>query len=110
MKKLLLVLALGGAAFLGYTHFVSPDLSAVEQRLADLEDQLDDARTRAGQAYRTASLSGVDSTSEVEAARQGVVRIKQSLASCEKQLDSDAARRRARRLTEAIAAFERELR
>ena len=118
MKKLIVLVVVLVAVLLGYNYVTTGtitlvpggNLSEVEQRLAELEDEFDRVRKQAGQAYRTASLSGIDTTSEVEAARRSLGRIQRSLQGVQQRLDSDSAKRKARRLAAAIREFEQQFR
>lgn len=118
MKKLVMVIVLGLAGLLAYNYATTGqwtlipggNLSAAEQQLRELEDELAAVRKQAGQAHRVASLSGTDMTADVEAARRALARLDKSLVELRKRLDSDSARKRAGRLAGDIAAFREEMR
>ena len=118
MKKLVMVIAFGLAALLAYNYSTTGQLtlipggklSAAEQQLRELEDELATIRKQTGQAHRVASLSGTDMTADVEAARRALARLDKSLVELRKRLDSDSARKRAGRLARDIAAFKDEMR
>jgi len=117
MKKFALVIVIAVAGLLAYNFATTGHLtlvpggkqSAVETALSELDDELADLRQQTGQAYRTASLSGMDTTADVEAARRGVERLEKSLKELSQRLDSDRARKQARKLTSQIKSFKKEL-
>ncbi|HKQ60627.1 MAG TPA: hypothetical protein VJS92_05030 [Candidatus Polarisedimenticolaceae bacterium] len=71
MRKLLGVLALAAAAWLGVNYLRTgqlsffPKLSAADQELHDLEDQLAAVDRQIQQAGRSAGMTGLDTTSDV---------------------------------------------
>ncbi len=117
MKKLIVVVVLALVGLLGYNYFTTGQitlvpggsLSEAEQRIVDLEDEFADARKQIRQAYRSSSISGMDTTGDVEAAKRSIARTKKSLRELKKRLDTDSAKRRAKSLTNAIQEFERQL-
>ena len=118
MKKLILLAVVLVGGLVGYNYVTSGQISLVpgaklsptEQKIADLHEEFDRARKQASQAYRTASLGGIDTTAELDAATKSVARIKKSLRDLQATLESDSTKKRARRLTEAIREFEQQLR
>ena len=118
MKKLILLAAVLAGSLVGYNYFTTGQISLVpgaklsptEQKLADLHDEFDRVRKQASQAYRTASIGGIDTTAEIDASTKSLRRIKKSLRELQSRLESDSAERKAQRLTEAIREFEQQFR
>lgn len=106
MKKLLLLVLVVAGGIWGYTYFVNPaPASADDSVLADLEHQFDSANQSFMQANRSAGVSGMDSTADIESARVKVRRLETELQELMPRLGSDASRQRADRLAEKIRAF-----
>ena len=63
----------------------------------------------AAQAYRQAGMSGLDTTSDVEAARIETGRIQRELKSLQKNLTEDKAIRQAKQLSREMQDFVRSL-
>ena len=106
MKRLLLLVLIAAGGIVGYRYFVNtPSASADVLVLADLEHQFDSANQSMMQANRSAGISGMDSTADIEAARIKVRRVEDELQSLKPRLASDASRQRAGRLQEKIRAF-----
>ena len=73
MKKLILIVAVLAVAWIGINFLrtgkftLSPPTQSEEERhLADLEEELARVKSQIAQAGRTASMSGVDTTADVE--------------------------------------------
>ena len=110
MKRVLIVVIVAAAGFIVWNNFIAPrSAEASESRLADLEKQLEAARSEMMQAGRTAGMSGMDTTADVEAAANEVERIEGSLKMVMKDLASPAARDRAARLQSKIEEFKRQI-
>src|SRR5262249_603229 len=86
-KRLVLALVLAVAALFAYNYITtgklalipSNNLSDQEKELPDLEARLNAAVRQYAQAGRSAGLSGIDTTSDAEAARVEVQKIQKSL-------------------------------
>lgn len=109
MKKLLVLVVLGVAAWLGYTTFLSREPSAAEQRVTALDSRLDAALQRFHQASRGAAIGGIDTTAAAEAARteiESVARevsaLERSAVSAEEKEGVQRLRGRIRQAKEAI--------
>ena len=87
MKKFLLVALLAGAGWVGFQSYragefslyagaVSPD----EARIRQLEKELSKAKARFKQAGRASAVSGMDTTSQADAAVQEIKRLEKELA------------------------------
>lgn len=117
MKKFALVIVIAVAGLLAYNFATTGQLtlipggkqSAVESTLSELGDELAALRQQTGQAQRSASLAGMDTTADVEAARHGVERLEKSLKDLAGRLDSDRARKQAKQLRAEISSFKKDL-
>lgn len=110
MKRVLIVVLVAAAGFIVWNNFIAPrSAQASESRLAELERQLDAARSQMLQAGRTAGMSGMDTTADVEAAANEVERIEGSLKMVMKDLATPAARDRAAKLQSRIEDFKRQM-
>jgi hypothetical protein len=117
MKKIAIVVVLlvGGLLAFNYatqgklTLMPSFALSEEEQQVKDLEDRFDAARKQYAQANRTASVGGIDTTSDVIAAQKSVRQVARELKDLTRQLSSDSAKRRAGSLDASVQEFLREL-
>jgi hypothetical protein len=106
MKKLLLLAVVVAGGIFGYTHFLNAKPASPDEKiLVDLERRFDAATQQMMRANSSAGATGMDTTSDVEAARSSVRRIEGELESVKGRLKSDAARQRADRLQEKVRAF-----
>lgn len=112
-KMILAVLLIGGIAA-GYVVWGSDSpasmdlvpsflLSWEEQQVRALEDQLHVVQQRSAQAQRTAAVGGIDTTSDIEAARKQVRALENELQSLE--LTEDRAKAKASELMSVIQQF-----
>ena len=117
MKKLailVLVAVVGMVAFNLWStgeFAVIPSFSKSEQesKVAGLKADFDAAQQQFAQAHRTASVGGIDTSSDVDAAIGSVKQVKRALKSLQKSLSEDKAKRRAGELAAAVQAFEQSL-
>jgi len=118
MKKLLILIFVAAAGLVVYNLTTSGELTLIpsfglsdeERDVKALEDRLAAARKEVAQAQRMAGLSGIDSTSNVEAARRTAEQVDRELRKLRKRLSSDAALRRADRLADTVKQFLSEVR
>lgn len=117
MKKFVLTLVFVAAGLVGFNYATSgefkliPSFSKSEQQQAvqDLTDRFASANKMAAQAHRQAGMSGIDTTSDVEAARIETGRIQRELKSLQKNLTEDKAIRQAKQLSREMQDFVRSL-
>ncbi len=117
MKKALIAAIVLVGGLVAYNYATTGELSVIpsfslseeERQIQDLEDEFQAARKEYAQAHRAASVSGIDTTGDVRAARQTVARISKELESLRKRLSEDRARRRAESLASMVREFAREL-
>ena len=119
MKKIVVVLVLAVAGLLVFnfvrtgevTLIPASTASAEGRQLEELADRFEMARKQFGQAGRTASLGGVDTTSDADAALRTVHEVEEALDRLTAKLASDSAEaRKAEKLSAAIADFTRQVR
>lgn len=87
MMKILVAVVLIVVALVGYNYLTtgklalipSATMSAQEREINDLIDSVKQATAQFAQAGRTAGMSGVDTTSDAEAARQQVIAVDKRL-------------------------------
>ncbi len=83
--------------------------SEEEQAVHDLKQEFSAAQKQFSQAHRTAGMSGIDTSSEADAAVRDVKRIKRELEKLRKTLSEEKAKRVAGELASAVKEFERTL-
>jgi hypothetical protein len=118
MKKLLMVIVLAAGGWVGYQYSQTGSLpfgsqapaSAEEEQLADLFDQFESARAEFKNALKSAGLTGMDTTSDVDAAVSQVKAIDRSLGKLKPRLKTPEARHKAGELEKAIKDFQARLR
>ena len=117
MKKLLIAAVVVAAGLVVFNYATTGEFKLIpqfakseqEQSVQDLADRLDAAGQSIAQAHRSAGLSGIDTTSDVEAARREAKRIKGELKKLQKDLTEDKAIRQAKDLTTKVDSFVRDL-
>jgi len=118
MGKLIAVVLVVGALIGGYVVFISetPEsfnltpsfmLTAEEKQVRDLENRLQSVKRRYAQANRSAAIGGIDTTSDIEAARKHVAVIEKELKVLE--LPEGRAKAKATELMSAIQQFSGQL-
>jgi hypothetical protein len=118
MKKVLIVVALVVVGLLGYNLATTGEFSLIpsfglseeERQVKELENSFESARRQINQAFRSASVSGMDTTADVEAGRRSVQGISRELKELRRQLTTESARQRADDLADALNAYSEELR
>lgn len=106
MRKLLGLCFVFALGIFGYTHFLQvPPASADERALDDLEHRFEAASQSMAMASRSAGATGIDTTSDIEAARAAVRRVDSELQALKGRLQTSAALQRADRLQEKVRAF-----
>jgi hypothetical protein len=93
MKKIVLLIVVVAGLWLGVNYvrtgqatFFPQTESAAEQRLHDLEKQLDDVNAQMNQAGRTAGLTGMDTTADVSALMVKKEQLEKAIAEAKKSL------------------------
>ena len=93
MKKLLVLVLLVVAVWLGINYFQTGRLTffpkaanPAEQHLSDLERQLDDVNGQLNAAGRTAGMTGMDTTADVGALMAQKERLEQEIARAKQDL------------------------
>jgi len=117
MKKFAVLLVVVVVGLLGYNYATTGEVKLVpsfsksleESKVAELSDDFAAAKKQFAQAHRTAGLSGVDTSSEADAAIDDVKRIKRQLEKLRKTLSEEKAKSSAGELASAVKDFERTL-
>jgi hypothetical protein len=118
MKKLVGVIVVAIVGLVGFNYATTGEFTLVpsfskseeERAVQELQDRFAVAKKQFDQAYRTAAVAGIDTTSDADAALGSVKRIKRELASLRKKLSEDRAKRKADELARAVQEFENKLR
>lgn len=118
MKKLVGVVVIAVVALVGYNYATTGELTLVpsfskseeERAVQELQDRFAAAKKQFDQAYRTAAVAGIDTTSDADAALGSIKLIKRDLASLRKKLSEDRAKRKADLLAQAVREFDNKLR
>jgi len=112
VKKVLVAGSLVVAGIAGWVYFgdgrlpiSSESVSADEARVVRIEEAFTEAQAQFRSAARAAAVSGLDTTTEAEAARLEVERLRRELGSLASDLVSDGAKDRARRLDAEMRSF-----
>jgi hypothetical protein len=119
MKKIVLILVFAVAGLLAFNYVRTGEVTLIPagsataegRQLDDLADRFEAARKQYGQAGRTAGLSGMDTTSDADAALRTVHDVEKALGQLKAKLQSDSADgRKAEKLAAAIGEFTRQAR
>jgi len=93
MKKLILIIAVLAVAWVGINYqrtgkftLMPPTLSAEERHIADLEDELAQIESQMAQAGRSAAMTGLDTTADVDSLMKRKEALEKELAEARKRL------------------------
>lgn len=118
MKNVVILAVVAVGAWVGIQFAKTGELSLLPggglteeaRAIADLEDRFEATLREVRQAGRTAGLSGLDTSSDVERARREVVQIEKELERAAGTLTDPKAESMAAALETRIAAFRKEYR
>ncbi|UCF69120.1 MAG: hypothetical protein JSV80_07505 [Acidobacteriota bacterium] len=118
MKKVFILAAVLVMAVVGFNYMTTGELTLMpasslsdeERQLNDLRDEFADAQRQVASASRSAGLSGLDTTVDVQDAISIAKRIEESLKRLTPRLTSESAKARAARLAQDIREFRRQYR
>ncbi len=118
MKKILIVVVLAIAALVAYNYATTGKVTLVPSRAASSEDRelrdlgqrLEAAKQQFAQAGRSAGISGMDTTGDVEAVQASVRQIRKDLDSLKSRLTSKSSLDEAAELARRIEEFSAQLR
>ncbi len=112
MRKLIGLVLVVAAVAIGANYLLKGGLpdSDEERTLAMLERDYRALEDRVTEAQRSAALTGMDTTSDVEAAIAELDELDRKLTALEAKLEADVARERARKLHQQVEDFRLELR
>lgn len=105
MKKLVILIVLVAAGVFGWKHFNQGG----DDPLADLRARLESAEKTYQQAGRAAGMSGIDTSSDAEAARQEISRVEAALRDMKRSATSDEDKRRIDKLLTRAADIKRRM-
>ena len=109
MKKVILLALVVAVGYFGYSHFINVQpASAEDQRLEQIERQINSAHQRLGQAMRAAG-SNMDTTANVESVRMSLPRLEEELNEVKPTLRTDSARRKAQELESLLIELRKQL-
>lgn len=114
MKKLLVVLLVLGAAFIGGSYLLMGRLpwvtiSAEERQVGDLQEAFVHVRQQWKSAGRTQAL-GVDASSQIEGPLARLEQLERDLTELAPKLRTPEAKKQAQSLRQEIATFKSEMR
>lgn len=104
MKKLIWLIIIVVIGIVAYNHFITP-LSEEEQKVKVLEDEFNSATKDFHQAERSAGISGMDNTADIDDAIDKVKLVKEKLEELKGKLTSESAIERADKLEHRINEF-----
>jgi hypothetical protein len=117
VKKIVVVIVAVVAGLIAFNYVSTGEFSLIpsftlsedERELKALEDRFKAATKQYSQAGRTAAVSGIDTTSDVEAARRSVRQISKELKALRKGLSSESSIRKAEELAASVRSFSESL-
>jgi hypothetical protein len=105
MKKLFVMIALLGVGFLAYQKFVVNNLSDEQKQVQAIADEFSALKQQTAQAERTAGVSGVDTTSDIDSGMQAARAFLEKLQALQDKLTEDKAIVMADKLAGELSAF-----
>ena len=94
MKKVLIVILLAGAGWIGFQSYQAGEFSLYagpvspeQARIRQLEKELDQAKARFKQAGRASAVSGMDTTGQADAAMQEIKRLQKELVALKDKVE-----------------------
>jgi len=110
MKKAIFVFILIVIAFLAYNYFRTGTFTLIpsgasseeEQELKELEEDLKDASALISQAERSAGISGMDTTADMDAALQQIKRVERGLEELKERAGAEELKDQIGRLEDEI--------
>ncbi len=112
-KKVILFIILIVIAFFVYNYFrtgqftLFPVSSEADRVLKSLKEDFRNAEKSIAQAERSAGVSGLDTTSDVEAALSSIRRIERELEELDRNADSDEMKAKIQELKDEIGLFKK---
>ena len=105
MKKLLVLILVLAAAYFAYQKFVVGTMSDEQKQVQVLADGFAAAKQQMTQAGRSAGLSGMDTTADVDSVMGGVEALLGKLQTLRERLTEEKAVETADKLAEEMRAF-----
>jgi predicted negative regulator of RcsB-dependent stress response len=115
MKKLVVLILIGAAGLVAYNYYTTGEISLIpssslseeERELKQLEKVFHKAQNEIIQASRAASITGLDTPSDVTGAMREIERVEQALIGLKKRISSERAKTTVERLLSEIRAFKK---
>ncbi len=105
MKKLLVLIVIVAAGYFAYQKFIAVNLSEEQKQVQALADDFAAAKQSMAQAERSAGISGMDTTGDVDGALHKVDTLLEKLQALKEQLTDDKAFEMADELEVEMKAF-----
>jgi predicted negative regulator of RcsB-dependent stress response len=105
MKKLIVLVLIVIAGYYAYQYFSGGNLSDEQKQVQALADEFHTARQRMSQAERSASVGGLDTTSDADDAMQAAGALQEKLQALQEQLTEDKAIAMAEKLAGELESF-----
>jgi len=105
MKKLLVLILVLAAGYFAYQKFVVGSLSDEQKQVQVLTDEFSAAKQRLVQAERSAGVSGMDNTGDVDGVMHAVDSLLEKLQTVREGLTEEKAVEMADKLAEEMKAF-----
>jgi len=105
MKKLLVLILVLAAGYFAYQKFVGGSMSDEQKQVQVLADGFAAAKQQMAQAQRSAGVSGMDTTGDVDSVMGGVETLLAKLQTLKEGLTEDKAITMADKLADEMRAF-----
>jgi hypothetical protein len=105
MKKLFVLIVIVAAGYFAYQKFVVNGVSEEQKQVQALADDFDAAKQRFAQAERSAGVSGMDTTGDIDGVIHAVDVLLGKLQTLQEKLSDDKAIAMAAQLAGELSAF-----
>ena len=115
MKKLVVLILIVAAGLIAYNYYTTGEISLIpssslseeERELKQLEKVFHKAQNEIIQASRAASITGLDTPSDVTGAMREIERVEQALIALKRRISSEQTKTKVERLLSQIRAFKK---
>jgi hypothetical protein len=115
MKKLVVLILIVAAGLVAYNYYTTGEISLIpssslseeERELKQLEKVFHKAQNEIIQASRAASITGLDTPSDVTGAMSEIERVEQALIALKRRISSEQAKTKVERLLSKVRAFKK---
>lgn len=105
MKKLVILILIAAAGYFAYQKFVVNNLSEEQKQVQAIADEFSTVKQQMAQAGRTAGVSGIDTTSDIDSGLQAARLLLEKLQALQEKLTEDKAFEMADKLALELNAF-----